>query len=113
MTVVIHYQASDFIVFQCQDGTWGYYHKELDSPDRPADGGLLTREQAERGAARLAFRLQEDKVIEDIVRERLDVLINTLADERVKETGLDRQEVLSYIHDGIWYAWDSPEKRQA
>jgi uncharacterized protein (UPF0128 family) len=107
MTAVIHYQTSDFIVFQGQDGTWGYYHKELDTPDRPANDGLLTREQAERGAALLAYRLQEDKVIEDIVRERLEVLINTLADERVKETGLDRQEVLSYIQEGLWAAiWE-------
>ena len=109
MTVVIHYQTSDFIVFQGQDGTWGYYHKELDSPDRPANVGLLTREQAERGAARLAYRLQEASVINDIARERLEVLINTLADERVKETGLDRQEVLSYILEAICA---TAEKRQ-
>lgn len=101
MTDATHYQPDDFIVCQAQDGTWDYYHRTLDSPERPDDGGFQTKEQAEREAARLAYRLQKGHETEQQIKERMMPLIKAWAEQTVRETGLELQEVLLDIGDGV------------
>jgi hypothetical protein len=89
-----------FAVHQEPDGLWGYHDKGA-SPELPQDGGYPTKEEAEREAEQFAYRMREGDVTEAQVMERMEPLIKQLADQRVSETGLDRQEVLVDIHYGV------------
>lgn len=91
----------EFVVVQEADGRWTYYSDDDTSFRLPWIEGCLTREEAERKAERFAYRLQKGDETEQQIKERLMPLIQAWADEMVRETGLELEEVLLDIGNGV------------
>jgi hypothetical protein len=84
------------------DGSWFYYSRGTSS----AWDSFATRAEAEQAAQEFADRLREGEETERIVRNRLRMLIQSWASERVGDTGLPREEVLLDIRLGAQAALD-------
>jgi hypothetical protein len=81
-----------FAIAQDEDGQW-YYYNDGDGRKVPWEH-FPTKEEAERAVAQFNHRLQKGDEIELLTRQRMKVLIPRWCDQLVRETGIDREEVL-------------------
>lgn len=94
----------EFVVCQDSDGLWGYYDKG-GNPQYPF-GGYITGEQAEVAAEQFAHYMNTRDDISEQIKERMLPQIATWTDEMVRESGLERSEVLMDIRNRIELALD-------